>query len=164
MVTPEVRPGDSWYFAYGSNLDPEQKESRTGRIREARRCHLPDYRFAFNKRSDGGAVYANLMPQRGARVWGVVYRCSPDALEKMDRCEGVAGGHYVRTSVRVVTDSSEALKAEAYTAGQRFVCADGIPEPSYLRRIVKGAREHQLPEEYIRTLEALGAPRRQAGQ
>jgi hypothetical protein len=41
---------DKWYFAYGSNLFIDQKEQRTGRIRQAVCCRLAEYRFAFNKR------------------------------------------------------------------------------------------------------------------
>ena len=52
-----------WYFAYGSNLDRDQKEARTGAIREARVARLRGYRLAFNKRaSKAGRLYANIVP------------------------------------------------------------------------------------------------------
>ena len=60
---------DQWYFAYGSNLFINQKERRTGRIRQAVRCRLPGFRFAFNKRGNGGQVYANIVPDDAAEVW-----------------------------------------------------------------------------------------------
>ncbi len=34
------KAGDSWYFAYGSNLDIDQKELRIGTIRHAEVCRL----------------------------------------------------------------------------------------------------------------------------
>ena len=40
---------DCWYFAYGSNLDVDRMQFRTGPMREARRVRLDGYRFAFNK-------------------------------------------------------------------------------------------------------------------
>jgi hypothetical protein len=49
-----MNPGDKWYFAYGRNLDVHQKTLRTRRIRQALRCRLPGYRFAFNKRGEEG--------------------------------------------------------------------------------------------------------------
>jgi len=153
---PRFRPDDLWYFAYGSNLDAEQKEFRTGPIREGRKCRLLDHRFAFNKRAAEGLVYANVMPQAGGVVWGVVYRCSPAALNLMDDYEGVRGGHYVRTSVTVVTDASERLDAVTYVAGQDFVCAEGIPDRGYLDRILRGAEGWGLPAEYLRSVKALG--------
>jgi hypothetical protein len=52
---------DQWYFAYGSNLSSEQKECRTGTIREARRARLDGYRIAFNKRGGDGTGKANIV-------------------------------------------------------------------------------------------------------
>ena len=46
--------GDQWYFVYGSNLFTDQKEDRTGCIRQSIRCRLPGFRFTFNKRGNGG--------------------------------------------------------------------------------------------------------------
>jgi hypothetical protein len=66
---------DRWYFAYGSNLLVEQKELRTGAIRKSLRCRLPAHRFAFNKRAASGDVYANVIPDESATVWGVAYLC-----------------------------------------------------------------------------------------
>ena len=80
---------DQWYFAYGSNLDIDQKQARTKGIRQAVRCRLRGYRLACNKRGRNGDVYANIVPDAAAEVWGVIYLCCPDALLKMDRCEGV---------------------------------------------------------------------------
>jgi len=71
---------DVWYFAYGSNLDPYQKENRTGPIREAKRARLPNYRFAFNKikNIEEKTGYANVMPDDGQK-FGVLYS---DVLKK----------------------------------------------------------------------------------
>jgi hypothetical protein len=115
---------DTWYFAYGSNLDAEQKEARTGKIREARRCRAPGYRFAFNKRGVDGSAKANIMPSSGSETWGVVYRCSSDALKEMDRWEGVRSGHYVRHALEVVTDDGQTLPAS------RVACWPSRSRPS----------------------------------
>ncbi len=89
----EVRPGDRWYFAYGSNLSRDQKQARTGPIRDARRCRLPGYRWVFNKRgSSKNPVFANIVQDAGHEVWGVAYLCGRSAFEKMDTYEGVGGG------------------------------------------------------------------------
>lgn len=140
---------DIFYFAYGSNLNSDQKEDRTGPIREARRARLLGYRFAFNKRAFKGGVYANIVPDEGSTVWGVVYRCKPETLDHMDIPEGVKDGHYIRYPVRVVLDDGQELDATTYVAGPAYVCPEGNPEAAYLNRIILGARAHRLPEDYI---------------
>jgi len=146
---------DAWYFAYGSNLSVDQKELRTGGIRQAIRSQLPGFRLAFNKRGSNGEVYANVLPEPGQVVWGVIYLCNRAILREMDRHEGVSGGHYERLAVQVVTEQGEQGEAVTYVAGDKFVCPEGIPSDNYLTRIVSGARQHRLPEDYIRQIERL---------
>jgi gamma-glutamylcyclotransferase len=95
---------DRWYFAYGSNLLPDQKQRRTGTIREVKRCRLLGWRLAFNKRGNDGAFYANIVGHETEEVWGVIYRCNPHALSQMDDYEGVCGGHYCRVAGRQIHD------------------------------------------------------------
>ena len=147
--------GDQWYFAYGSNLFVDQKEGRTGRIREAIRSHLSGYRFVFNKRGGGGQVYANIVPDDSTEVWGVVYLCDPEAIHGMDRYEGVASGHYERILVKVDQVSGQTVEAITYVAGEDFICEPGKPSAEYLGKIISGARHHALPQQYIRMIEAL---------
>jgi gamma-glutamylcyclotransferase (GGCT)/AIG2-like uncharacterized protein YtfP len=146
---------DQWYFAYGSNLFIDQKEERTGRIRKAIRCRLPGFSFAFNKRGDGGQVYANIVPDDSAEVWGVVYLCNPKAIVEMDRYEGVASGHYERIPVTVEAESGEKVEAITYVAGDDFICEAAKPSSEYLHKIVSGALHHCLPIEYVSKIERL---------
>ena len=146
---------DLWYFAYGSNLFIDQKEQRTGRIRQADLCRLPGFRFAFNKRGSNGQIYANIVPDDAAEIWGVIYLCDPKAIREMDRFEGVSSGHYERISVTVESESGEKVEAITYVAGEDFVCEAGKPSPEYLHKIVSGARHHALPEVYVAKIEKL---------
>jgi cation transport regulator ChaC len=147
--------GDRWYFAYGSNLLVEQKIDRTGPIRQAIRCRLTGFRFVFNKRGDDGQIFANIVPDEAAEVWGVAYLCNPQAIEKMDRREGVARGDYEHKQVTVTTDGGKSLNALTYVAGADFICEPGSPQAGYLSKIINGARQHQLPEDYIARIERL---------
>lgn len=145
---------DQWYFAYGSNLCPEQKVARTDLpIREARRARLDGHRIIFNKRGDkDGSGKANIVLDEDAVVWGVVYRCTPEALDKMDSYE--VGYH--RKLVCVRGDGDEEIKAITYistkseVAGQRNFIDDSLgPTKKYLETILQGARYHKLPDAYI---------------
>jgi cation transport regulator ChaC len=156
MPTPSA---DCFYFAYGSNMNLPRKEGRTGTVREARRARLHGYRFAFNKRSYGReqGVYANIVPDTDGVVSGVVYRCTAEVLDELDRYEGVAEGHYERLQVEVMTDDGETVTAVAYIAGKNQVCKEGRPARDYLRLILEGARANRLPPDYVARLEELAA-------
>ncbi len=145
---------DVWYFAYGSNLLRSQMEARTGpiRIEEAspRVARLPGYRLSFNMNGGDGQVYANIV-QPGAGVIGVIYRCGPEALEKLDHYE--LG--YVRQQAVVIDTAGQELGAILYVAKPESRCTEGQPSAAYLEKIVTGAREQGLDEGYIRGIEAL---------
>jgi hypothetical protein len=144
----------------GSNMSRDRKEERTGAIRDARRCRLLGYRFAFNKRSGRvpGAAFANIVSDDTSTVWSVAYLCNKDAFERLDHFEGVLSGHYKHLSVSVVLDNGDVLDAITYVAGESYICEERAPTDVYLNAILVGAREHQLPAEYIERIETLGRP------
>jgi cation transport regulator ChaC len=121
---------------------------RTGAIRtgdEAPRiARLHGWRLAFNKRGASGEVYANIAPaSSGEVVIGVVYRWDEESRKKMARREG----GYAQAIVEVLTDAGDRLKAVTFIA--QNTCEEGQPSSDYLDTIVRGARQHGLPEEYI---------------
>lgn len=140
---------DVWYFAYGSNLWIDQKERRTSAIRTGvdrpRIARLANYRFAFNKRGGKGRVYANIMACPGEEVIGVVYRCKPSTLETMSEYEG----GYERMAVTVVIEDGSSVEAITYVAMEKNVGGDARPSDEYLTRIITGAAQHGLPQDYL---------------
>ncbi len=60
---------------------------------------------------------------------------------------------YREHKVKVTTTLGEALNAVTFVAENP--CDEGQPTPKYLDRIVTGAREHGLPEEYIEKVQAI---------
>lgn len=141
-----------WYFAYGSNLWTDQMARRTGPIPtdedRPRRATLPHYGLIFNMRGEDGQVFANIhSPGKG--VHGVVYRCSPEVLTRLD---GYERG-YERRRVFVTAEEGERLEAFTYIAEPPNVAYGRRPAAEYLRRIVTGARQHGLPESYIQEIE-----------
>jgi len=95
-------------------------------------------------------VFANIV-QPGEGVLGVVYRCGPESLDILDEYES----GYERRRVTVVDDRGEKLEALAYVAIPGNVVGDRTPEAEYLQRVVRGARQHGLPETYIRMIETV---------
>ena len=142
----------TWYFAYGSNLWIDQMATRTGPLHvgseQPRSARLFGYRFAFNMRAANGQVYANIV-RPGPFVLGVLYLCSPSALEILDTFEG----GYRRVGIEVVGDAGETMEAVAYVADAEHAIDGGRPSAEYVERILRGGRRHGLPEEYLREIE-----------
>ena len=144
---------DQWYFAYGSNLDAKQMENRTGVVIKARHVRLKRYRMMFNKRGGDGTGKANIVWDPTGVVWGVIYRCTSDELNKMDPYEGVAGGHYRRLQVQVQSEDGEGIQATTYVAGNSFLDDSLVPSEQYLKTVLRGAREQGFPIDYIHEIE-----------
>ena len=146
---------DPWYFAYGSNLHHGQLLKRCGgslssSAERPRIARLPNYQLVFNMDGGDGQVYANIATP-GAGVLGVVYRCGPAALATLDIYET----GYDRLDVTVTDEQGNSLPAIAYIALRANVTGASRPNPRYLQTILTGAREHGLPEDYIRQLEMI---------
>jgi len=149
---------DTWYFAYGSNLDVDQMGARTEAICTALRCRLPQYLLVFNKLPDAGiGAFASIIADKASSVWGVAYLCDEEAIARLDRREGVATGHYRHENVDVVTDAGDVLHAMTYVAGDDHTREGLRPRSEYLRTIIAGARQHALPREYVAALLVLEA-------
>jgi oligopeptide transport system permease protein len=148
--------GRKHYFAYGSNLKASQMQARIGRVPAGSIARLPGYRLAFNTSdADQKEIFANIMPDDGNSVWGVIYECDEAELKKLDEYEDVDSGHYRRGPVMVVTPAQEHLEAMAYFACQDRLCGEGQPSARYSLKIVSGARQHGLPAEYVHRIETL---------
>jgi cation transport regulator ChaC len=141
-----------WYFAYGSNLWIDQMAARTGPIGQGenrpRVARLPDHRLVFNMQGDDGQVFANVV-RPGDGVFGVIYRCDPAALDKLDAFEQ----GYERRRILVKDEGGVTVEAVAYVAKADRVTCGGKPSAEYLERVVRGARQHCLPEAYVREIE-----------
>jgi hypothetical protein len=80
-------------------------------------------------------------------VWGALYLVHADDLERLDRYE--AG--YERVAVEVCWRDA---RVGAHTYRSARTTSDPVPFAWYKRLVVEGAREHGLPADWIRALEA----------
>ena len=67
------------YFAYASNLDPEQMKRRAPGSAVVGLAELRDHRVAFTQYSStwGGGV-ASIQPAHGESVWGVLFEVNDE--------------------------------------------------------------------------------------
>jgi len=153
-----------FYFAYGSNADPERFRARVGAWRSRRPAWLADHRLRFaasvQSEGGGGAVFDE---RQASELAGVLYEISREQLEALDRIEQgpgrnprKAGG---RCSVTVSTAEGQ-RRAEVYN-----VRDDGgrrAPSRRYLAHILRGLRAAGHPDDVLDRVreiaEEAGAP------
>lgn len=141
----------AWYFAYATNMSRAQMRARAGEILEERPARLENYELLFNKKVRGGTASANIRPAPGRAVEGVLYKINESAFRNLDRFEG-APEHYRRIEVKVLDSTGQACAAQAYIATK---VEKGLrPAAHYLKTILDGAAEHNLPAEYVERIKA----------
>jgi cation transport regulator ChaC len=144
----------SWYFAYGSNMCAAIFRQRRGmRPRAARVAWLDGHQLCFDiPVGPGSRGVANLALDPAARVCGVAYLLEADALDRLDRSEGVHLGLYRRLPVDLRLDGEERLAAFTYQSS--LITTGRMPSPRYMGLLLDGATEHGLPPEYVQFLRA----------
>ena len=136
-----------YYFAYGSNMSKEQLTNRGVSIDTAVCCELPGYRFLYNKKSIDGSAKANIEKDNASVVQGVCFLLDQESFKRL---KGFEKGYTV-LPVLVIDRNNNPIDAETFIS--KNVC-DQEPKSDYVEIIMKGAREHGLPELYIKeTLE-----------
>ena len=106
---------------------------------------------------------ASLQPSHGHAVWGAVFDLDDADLAALDGCEGFRGpgdqhNVYDRESIWVdlvrPEDGSVPRRVRAWT----YIARPSNPSPPsrrYLDAILRGARHHRLPEDYVLELSAV---------
>ncbi len=142
------------YFAYGSNLDPEQMAERCPSAAFLHRALLPDFDLAFTRWSTRRRCgVADVVPTPGGRVWGVVYAMSEADALVLDGFEGYAPGRarswYTRVerTVAIDGDPHRPLAVTTYEVVERAP-KPFAPSDDYLFHLVRGAEHWGLPEPY----------------
>jgi 2-hydroxychromene-2-carboxylate isomerase len=142
-----------WYFAYGSNMSHGTFAGRRGISPLATRWGwLAGHRLVFDLPiGPGERACANVVPDDGARLAGVLYRITVEQAEHLDRTEGVPNGVYARIPIEVLADDGQRIAAFTYrsTRGE----TGRKPSARYLGLLLDGARAGGLPAEYVRWLE-----------
>lgn len=139
----------AFYFAYGSNMATARLRARAASARPLGAARLDGFAWRCSKHSLDGTAKANLAPDGEAETWGVLYEVEGADLEALDRSEG----GYER--IVVVVQLGDAELREAYTyVSQRLCEGDVAPADWYLALVVAGAREHGLPDAWVRSIES----------
>ena len=137
-------------------------EQRGIGFRRLGRARLHGYRLAFRRRSiRTNSGVADIVPEPGAEVWGVVYELTDDDAAELDRKEGRPWA-YDRREIRITLGDARETNAFTYVVS-RPEPHEVVPSPDYVELMVEGADEVGLPATYIDTLKSLHARARDDG-
>jgi hypothetical protein len=120
------------------------------------RASVIGWKLLFNKRSKDGSGKANLVwTGDESLVWGVIFDISEDQKPILDKAEGLGKG-YDEYKLKVINDLGEEVECVCYIATDLKYLDDNLkPYDWYGDFCLLGAKEHNLPKEWILTLEQL---------
>ncbi|MCX7705525.1 MAG: gamma-glutamylcyclotransferase [bacterium] len=135
------------YFAYGSNLNKKQMKKRCKNAKFLKRTYLVNYEFVYvGYSSSSSYAVATITAKKDSTVWGALYEIDEDCLKNLDIYEGYPT-FYNRKIVKVYDDSGNNYDAWVYI---KDITEKKRPSENYKKIVLEGARDCELPEEYIR--------------
>ena len=143
-------------FCYGSNMNTERITERCSSSCFISRAKVSGWKLVFNKKSKDKSGKANLVYTGDkSLVWGVIFDISEDQKPILDKAEGLGGG-YDEYKLLVINDLEEEIECVCYIATDPKYLDDNLkPYDWYSDFCLSGAKEHNLPKEWILTLERL---------
>jgi len=142
------------FFAYGSNMIPEQIHARCTKPEVVSVARLPGHGvgfFGYSKVWDG--ALETVFPAPGREVWGILYRLTIADSNRLDSWQDVrldGTGSYFHYPAEVIDDDGVRHVVLLY---KKNALGEPLP-PSrpYLDRIVAGALGRKLPDAYVQSL------------
>jgi len=161
------------YFAYGSNMDEDDfrqwcngnnKQNRKYpmvNFRNGRPAKLNGYKLTFNYYScsrKGGA--ANMMESQKDCVYGLLMDMEDKDLETIRKKEGYSEDcsqcYYNEICVSVEVDGTVFQDVKTYKVSKcRETKEEQPPTKDYLNLIIKNAKKHLFPDDYIQHLNSI---------
>lgn len=111
---------------------------------------LQEHRLVFHKISNkDGSGKCDVIKSQSDEVIGVLFKIDETEKPTLDRVEGLNDG-YDEKAVNVELESGVTVSAVTYFATNTDPSLK--PYTWYIRHVLEGAREAQLPDEYIKVI------------
>jgi len=136
----------NFYFAYGSNMNVEQMETRCPGADAVGIGYIDNYRTIINER---GVATIVLAP--GEYACGILWAVSDSHIVTLDEKEGVLHKTYFKTDKSIKLEGLE-MPALVYIASKSSI---GAPRPGYLEKLIQGANYFKLGDEFVNYLKKL---------
>ena len=142
------------YFSYGSNMSTPRIKHRVESATVISTARLYEHSLRFHKKSVDGSAKCDIEMTNnpGDIVHGVLFELLAREKHILDRYEGLGSG-YNEKQVSLVLPHGESITAATYYA--THIDASLSPYHWYKEHVIRGAREHALPDEHIKAIEAI---------
>ena len=139
------------YFGYGSNMLTKKLKSRCPSAVKIDVCRTKEYTLKFHKESSDGSGKGDMAKAEAEtdELYGVAFSIDKSEESNLDGAEGYGYG-YDKKEIDVEGITKGPLRVWTYFA-TKFTKKK--PYDWYKRQTVEGAREHDLPEDYIKKIE-----------
>lgn len=136
------------YFSYGSNMSIKRLIDRvpSAKFVTVAVLHGHDLRFHKISKDGSGKCDAHETNNPEHSVIGVVFEIEESEKQSLDRKEGLGYG-YQQKQVTLTSVSGESISAITYYATK--IGSDLKPYNWYKHHVITGAKENELPVEYI---------------
>lgn len=140
------------YFSYGSNMSVRRLSDRVPSAKVMSTAQLYEYELKFHKKSYTKSSKCDVAYTGDGDhvVHGVVFEIDEDDKQTLDGFEGCGSGYEEKT---VTLELPDGEKIEAFTYYATNVDTSLKPFHWYKEHVVRGAKEHGLPADYIRMIE-----------
>lgn len=150
-----VAPRRSSYFAYGSNLLDSEMKQTSPSAKPVGRAYIPGYRLLFDKHSiTRGSDAANITKDSSSMVWGFIYSLSDEERARLQDREG-GYSEILATALLNRVDDEASVPIDVFTFIAKAECLKSCgPSAEYVDLIVRGAKQRNLPADYIGSIRA----------
>jgi cation transport regulator ChaC len=115
------------------------------------------YKFSFNKKSTDGSGKGNMTLSKSKTdfVLGVVFEIEESQRKTLEDAEGLGNG-YEEIKLDLTNEAGKKLECIAYVATEaKFINDKLVPYDWYKEHCLIGAREYNLPDEYVEMIESI---------
>jgi hypothetical protein len=160
IVTQILTPPTKTFkvFCYGSNMSNKRILERCSTANFKEVVKVEGYKFSFNKISKkDGSGKGNLTPSRTDIVWGVIFEIEESQRKSLEVAEGLGKG-YEEIKLDLSNEAGNKVECIAYIATDPNHIDDNlVPYDWYKEHCLIGAREFNLPEDYVAMIEPLNS-------
>jgi hypothetical protein len=108
---------------------------------------VEDFDISFDVVSNtNGCAASDLIQRPGRKAWGVLYRLSEDAVERLREIEG---SRYEEKSIQVIDAKGKKRKVTTFVVRERDRREGLDTSAAYVSWIIYGLRDHGVPEDWI---------------
>ena len=133
-------------LAYGSNMSLNRLLARLPNAKRIGVATVPGFRLTFDKQGfdNSGKCNALATHNQDDLLYGVLYKITQDEKHILDEIEGP---RYDNQEIMVTSECGNQFTAYCYVANT--LCQQQLPFDWYLKHVLTGALEANLPHHYI---------------